>query len=145
MELVSKKRKLSKTAQSLSKENKKYKVFHSYTNIPKLVRLPEDRPRTSEDNHSFCKVCNVEILCHKSAIEKHSQTSKNKNNISQNFKITHTLCPLLENIFSNSSVAKNLMLKRTKATALISESLGENVLNDLYSRLRAPGFFYPSL
>lgn len=58
------------------------------------------------------------------------------------FLLMDTLCPLLSNIFPDSQIAKNLSVKRTKATAIINESLGEVFLHNLYDKLRKPGCFF---
>ncbi|XP_031328947.1 uncharacterized protein LOC116170670 [Photinus pyralis] len=62
------------------------------------------------------------------------------NNLS--FSLMDTLAPLCKNIFPDSEIAQKLSLKRTKATALITNSLGKFFFEDLYSILQIPGTFF---
>jgi len=47
------------------------------------------------------------------------------------FSLSDTLTPLLSNIFSDSKIAKNLPLERTKTTAIMKNVLGNTFLNEL--------------
>jgi len=58
------------------------------------------------------------------------------------FSLADTLTLLLSNIFSDSKIAKNLSLKRTKTTAIMKNVLGNTFLNELYQSLKQPGCFY---
>lgn len=58
------------------------------------------------------------------------------------FSLSDTLTPLLSTIFPDSKIAKNLTLKRTKATAVMQNVLGNNFLNELCDTLKQPGSFY---
>ncbi|KAF0708193.1 Uncharacterized protein FWK35_00037401 [Aphis craccivora] len=62
------------------------------------------------------------------------------NNLS--FSLSDTLTPLLSNIFSDSKIAKNLSLKRTKTTAIMKNVLGNTFFNELCQSLKQPGCFY---
>ncbi|KAJ8946591.1 hypothetical protein NQ314_008846 [Rhamnusium bicolor] len=50
--------------------------------------------------------------------------------------------PILKNIFPDSKIAQQINLKRTKATAILCNSLGNNFLTDLDNKLREPGFIF---
>jgi len=58
------------------------------------------------------------------------------------FSLSDTLTPLLSNIFSDSKIAKNLSLKRTKTTAIMRNVLGNTFLNELCQSLKQPGCLY---
>lgn len=58
------------------------------------------------------------------------------------FSLSDTLTPLRSTIFPDSKIAKNLTLKRTKATAVMKNVLGNNFLNELRDTLKQPGTFY---
>ncbi|XP_044744751.1 uncharacterized protein LOC123306698 [Coccinella septempunctata] len=53
-----------------------------------------------------------------------------------------TLVPVLKNIFLDSKIAQSIKLKRSKATALVTESLGHNFLKILFNNLKIPGNFF---
>ncbi|XP_045481813.1 uncharacterized protein LOC123685957 [Harmonia axyridis] len=62
------------------------------------------------------------------------------NNLS--FLFMDTLVPVIKRIFPDSKIAQNLKLKRSKATALVSESLGKIFLDKLNNQLKTPGTYF---
>ncbi|XP_050505697.1 uncharacterized protein LOC126883968 [Diabrotica virgifera virgifera] len=58
------------------------------------------------------------------------------------FLLMDTVCPLLKDIFPDSKIAQQLTVKRTKATQIVVECLGDNFLKELYEKLRVPGMFF---
>lgn len=48
------------------------------------------------------------------------------------FKLIDKLTPLFPNIFTDSSIAKQMALKRTKATDIVKEALGKNFSKQIY-------------
>ncbi|VEN52571.1 unnamed protein product [Callosobruchus maculatus] len=58
------------------------------------------------------------------------------------FSLMDTLTPLLSNIFPDSEIARGLKLKRTKATMVVTEDLGNFFLSELYKSIQEPGKFF---
>lgn len=58
------------------------------------------------------------------------------------FSLMDTLAPLLSSVFPDSQIAKRMSTRRTKATAIVNESLGKIFLTDLYDILKKPGAFF---
>ncbi|KAJ8928093.1 hypothetical protein NQ314_019373 [Rhamnusium bicolor] len=58
------------------------------------------------------------------------------------FLLMDTLAPLCANIFPGSNIAKDLSMKRTKATACMKEALGKNFKKQLSTELQEPGRFF---
>lgn len=50
--------------------------------------------------------------------------------------------PTFKNYFHDSKIAQKLSVKRTKATAIVCNSLGINFLIDFHNKLRESGFFF---
>lgn len=134
----------------------------TYRFVESWLDFPEFKGWLTKKSSSkaYCKVCQCDILPHKS-ISRHGSSTKHKfsyKQVAQNkkksdmchssmlmsnikraelklclflaaknlsFSVMDTLTPLLGNIFPDSQIAKGLSLKRTKATAVIVESLGK--------------------
>lgn len=58
------------------------------------------------------------------------------------FSLSDTLTPLLSSIFHDSNIAKNISLKRTKTTAIMTNVLGNTFLNELCDQLKQTSCFY---
>lgn len=58
------------------------------------------------------------------------------------FKLIDVLSPLCSDLFPDSKIARNLSLKRTKATAMVKQGLGDNFKEDLFAMLRVRGSFF---
>ena len=58
------------------------------------------------------------------------------------FVLMDVLSPLCEDIFPDSEIAKQLAVRRTKATALMTKSLRKNFREGLYNTLRGLGSFF---
>ncbi|XP_074029342.1 uncharacterized protein isoform X1 [Leptinotarsa decemlineata] len=58
------------------------------------------------------------------------------------FTVMDTLTTVCSDIFKDSSVAKALTCKRTKATTIIRENLGKYFREELFAVLRKPGMFF---
>lgn len=58
------------------------------------------------------------------------------------FVLMDTLSDLCQDIFPDSEIAKHLAMKRTKASAVVRESLGKHFSGELYEKLRKPGVFF---
>ncbi|CAG9835526.1 unnamed protein product [Diabrotica balteata] len=165
-----------------------YKFNEAWLKMPMFIGWLEkvsqsDHPQTSkaQDNKnesSFCKVCNIKLLSHKSVLTNHANSTKHKGNmkkVAENVKITSvfrpstlventriaelklcglvatnnlpfsfvdTLVPLLKNIAPDSEIIKSITLKRTKCSAVVTESLGKCFSERLSSQLREPGCFF---
>ncbi|KAG5886760.1 hypothetical protein JTB14_014195 [Gonioctena quinquepunctata] len=162
------------------KREKKTGFVLSWINNPKFKNWLEksSKPASRGTAFAFCKVCNLDVVAHKTVLIKHSNSEKHKLNwqkVSTSTKITElftekseeiavrnaeiklsallatnqlpfllmdTLSPLLKIIFPDSKIAQKLNLKRTKATAIVCNSLGNNFLLDLHYKLREAGFFF---
>ncbi|CAG9773177.1 unnamed protein product [Ceutorhynchus assimilis] len=172
-------RKTKNTSQNPRKRKRKSGFVSSWLNIPKFKGwLEKSSKPASQGNFAFCKVCNIDVVAHKTVLIKHSCSAKHKLNwqkVSTSTKITDlyvakreevavkiaeiklcalfatknlpfllmdSLSPLLKNIFPDSKIAQQLSLKRSKATAIICNSLGDNFLTDLHNKLTEPGFFF---
>lgn len=165
-----------------------YKFNDAWLKMPMFIgwlekMSPNDQPQTSteevnKNESSFCKVCSVRLLSHKTVLKKHADSSKHKDNakrVAENVKITSlfrtsdltkrtriaelklcgliatnnlpfsfidSLIPLLKSIAPDSEIIKEITLKRTKCTAIMTESLGKCFLEILSSKLREPGCFF---
>ncbi|KAG5886014.1 hypothetical protein JTB14_018431 [Gonioctena quinquepunctata] len=162
------------------KREKKTGFVLSWINNPKFKDWLEksSKPASRGTAFAFCKVCNLDVVAHKTVLIKHSNSEKHKLNwqkVSTSTKITElftekseeiavrnaeiklsallatnqlpfllmdTLSPLLRIIFPNSKIAQKLNLKRTKATAIVCNCLGNNFLIDLHYNLKEAGFFF---
>lgn len=169
-----------KQKMDVPKKEKKKTFVSSWKNLGEFKGwLEKSIKAPSEGNeYAFCKVCNCDIMAHKSVLLKHSKSEKHKLNLqkvasnsklpdmfrpkaddiavknaeiklcallaSNNlpFLLMDTLTPLIKNIFPDSKIANQLNLKRSKATSILCNSLGENFLTDLYSKLKEPGCFF---
>lgn len=58
------------------------------------------------------------------------------------FVLMDILSPLCGNLFSDSKIATNIGVRRTKATAITKNCLGDNFKEDLFSTLMNPGTFF---
>lgn len=58
------------------------------------------------------------------------------------FKLMDVLSPLCADIFTDSKITKNISLKRTKATAILKQSLDAVSSRDLFKTLSEPGSFF---
>ncbi|CAH0551089.1 unnamed protein product [Brassicogethes aeneus] len=104
------------------------------------------------NEYAYCEVCKMDIIAHRNDIKRHSLSLRLKKKISSiasNTKITDMVVnnplnesPLLENLFPDSKIAKNISLKRTKATAMLKQGLGVNFREQLFSKIRKPGNFF---
>jgi hypothetical protein len=91
--------------------------------------------------NSVNKIFKISSLTEKTRIAELKLTALfAKNNLP--FSLSDTLTPLLSTIFSDSKIAIKLTLKRTKATAVMKNVLGNNFLNELCDKLKQPGTFY---
>ncbi|CAG9837716.1 unnamed protein product [Diabrotica balteata] len=164
-----------------SKYEKKKTFNSSWKSVPEFMNWLEKstkQPSSEGNEYAYCKVCDCDIVAHKSVLLKHSTSDRHKLNwtkVTSNIKLTElykpnaddlavktaelklcallasnnlpfllvdTLTPLIQNIFPDSKIAKQLHLKRTKATSIICNNLGNNFLEELYIKLREPGCFF---
>lgn len=58
------------------------------------------------------------------------------------FRMMDTLSPLCANLFPDSKIASKLAVRRTKATSILKNCLGEVFQNKLINTLRIPGTFF---
>lgn len=58
------------------------------------------------------------------------------------FKVVDSLVPLCKDIFPDSEIVSKIASKRTKTTHIIKKAVGNNLLNNLYNKLKAPGMFF---
>lgn len=79
----------------------------------------------------FHKVRNAEVLLSAALVECNIP-----------FTFMDTLSPLCAQIFPDSQIAKDIACRRTKTTAIMKESLGQNFQEELFSFLRQPGHFF---
>ena len=58
------------------------------------------------------------------------------------FLLMDVLSPLCADLFPDSEIAKQLAVRRTKTTALMTKSLGKNFREELFNKLRVLGAFF---
>lgn len=58
------------------------------------------------------------------------------------FSLMDTLTPLLSSVFTDSQIAKNMTLKRTKSSTIMKNVLSKSLLDEICYTLKQPGCFY---
>lgn len=58
------------------------------------------------------------------------------------FSLIDTLTPLLSSVFTDSQIAKNMTLKRTKSSSIMKNVLAKSFLDEICNKLKQPGCFY---
>lgn len=58
------------------------------------------------------------------------------------FSLMDTLTPLLSSVFTDSQIAKNMTLKRTKSSSVMKNVLSKSLFDKMCNTLKQPGCFY---
>lgn len=127
--------------------------------------------KTENEDSSFCSICAITLIAHKSSLIKHKLSKRHKKNEAKiahpnqmvptdevkraelklcafvaehnlSLQVTECLVPLCKNIFPDSDIASKIASKRTKTSKIIKHAIGNNLLQLLYEKLKEPSMFF---
>jgi hypothetical protein len=118
--------------------------FIAHKSVPKR-HVGSDKHKTNV--RKIVQVQKITDVFKTSALEDQVRTAEIKlcgmvttNNLP--FLLMDTLSPLLSNICPDPKIAKHLAVKRTKATAIVNESLGKVFMKNFHDTLKEAGRFF---